>query len=283
MHIIKVKGVASLFILELKLSKCHQVWNAFSNVVILYQITFWIPVSKVSHSPSFIIAVTIDCIHNCAWIQLRATETSSCTTPSASAINWSSLLLILPYWGSILDKSPSLDPCAGREDYSECYNMCKTFVAALNIFTSISASMIIKAPSPVSMIVVTSLLLCLREVKVHPSNVVNQTAQYKLRKDKQVGLIAEILVYINYFTHLRDCDGLNNTHCGPVFLIAYGPISLLFGGGVGAGKLTFSFLFFFPFPGVLAKAPCLSRSVFPVGSSYSTGEQSVLVLLWFSS
>lgn len=157
--------------------------------------------------------------------------------------------------------------------------MCKSFVAALNIFTSISASMIIKAPGPVPMIVVTSLLLCLREMKVHPSNVVNQTAQYKLRKDKQVGLIAEILVYINYFTHLRDCDGLNNTHCGPVFLIAYGPISLLFGGGVGAGKLTFSFLFFFPFPGVLAKAPCLSRSVFPVGSSYSTGEQSVLVLL----
>lgn len=86
---------------------------------------------------------------------------------------------------------------ASREDCSECYNVCKSFVTALNSLRSISASLLVNTPSPVPLILVTSLLLFLREAKVHPSNAANQTVQYKLRKDKQVGLIAQILVYIN--------------------------------------------------------------------------------------
>lgn len=75
---------------KVKLSKYHQDWNSFSNLVALFQIIFQIPVDKVSSLLSLIIAAAIDCIHSWIWLQLRVNVSLSVK----STVSWWSLPLI---------------------------------------------------------------------------------------------------------------------------------------------------------------------------------------------
>jgi len=101
-------------------------------------------------------------------------------------------------------------------------------LCSVHLFMRTLAFILFMTPNPVPVIPVTSLLVLLGEMRVHPRNYANHPAQDVFRNGEQIGLIVEALICINS-TCLRDHDGLNNTHCWLVFLITYGPISEICG------------------------------------------------------
>jgi len=75
-----------------KLTRCHQDWHSFSNLVVLSQIIFQISVGKVPSSLSLIIAATVDCTHGfCVLFKVsRNSNMCSCTWSSRHKIHFTS-------------------------------------------------------------------------------------------------------------------------------------------------------------------------------------------------
>lgn len=146
----------------MKFTGVHRNRSFLSKSLVLSQTAFRNSIRKTPSPPSLIIKAATDCIHKWAFIKLRARDTLSWATPSASIINFWSCSSTFSHFGYASDTCHWLVPIANTEDRRGSFSFVKSRVTVASLFIIhlfISESILFMIPDPVPSISLASLRL----------------------------------------------------------------------------------------------------------------------------